>query len=683
MTGGYTGKILRLNLTNRSMTTLDTAKYEEFGGGLGMGTAIFWDLAAKDLPFDAYDPRNVVTLMGSAFTGTAVPSAGSRCEVNGVGSFPMPIWFTRSNVGGRFSAQMKYAGWDGIVIEGKADKPVWVNIINDKVTFEDASKLWGLGTIGTQEEIWRMVTGNARFGEWIKAGDAYTTQRPAVMCIGPAGEKLSRLAVLLHDLNGAGHGGFGAVWGSKNLKAVSVIGTGSTTIANPKALMDARLWFRNYSYDVDAPVLEAPTANMGLYFPLNRRPGGGNLSSVIEPSRPQGCLGCPMPCRLRSQSGYGNEASCSEAGLRSQAADRPSPYMACDLIQDLGLTTYDLSRGVTWLTALNKLGIVGPGKKIDTDLDFTKVGKYEFWEKYCRQIAYREGIGADLAEGPARAAVKWGRWQEDTDSGLLPYPHWGIPQHYEPRVEVEWGYGSILGDRDINEHSLNFAIYWWVSIRNSTKELPFMTAEKLVNAVSSKMVPYQGDPFMLDYSEGPTGIYSDNRAKTIAWHRHYTSFWTESMLYCDWRFPEFVNGNRQDFLGFTPEAEPKFYNAVTGKNITFADGMEMGRKIWNLRKAIWTLQGRHRDQEVLAGYVYTVPTTSDWPGPVYENGQWKYGSPKGRTLNKAKFEEWKTKFYAFEGWDTSSGWPKRKTLEDLGLKNVADALEAKGKLGKA
>ena len=124
MTGGYTGKILRLNLTNKSSSIIDTDQYEEFGGGHGMGSAIFFDLC-EDKAIDALDPRNVVTIMGSPLSGTLGLSAAGRLEVNGIGPQAYPIgWFTRSNFGGRFGGELKHAGWDGIVIEGKSDSPV-------------------------------------------------------------------------------------------------------------------------------------------------------------------------------------------------------------------------------------------------------------------------------------------------------------------------------------------------------------------------------------------------------------------------------------------------------------------------------------------------------------------------------------------------------------------------------
>jgi len=118
MAGGYTGKVLRIYLTKKSISTIDTEHYEEYGGGHGIGSAIFGDLISDQLPLNALDPRNVITIMTSPFSGVLVPAAAGRCEVQGVGPQGYPVeWFTRSNFGGRFSSQLKYAGWDGTVIK--------------------------------------------------------------------------------------------------------------------------------------------------------------------------------------------------------------------------------------------------------------------------------------------------------------------------------------------------------------------------------------------------------------------------------------------------------------------------------------------------------------------------------------------------------------------------------------
>ena len=179
MPNGYIGKILRVNLTTKEIGTIDTAKYEEFGGGYGIGAAIFWDLAVSpgewDLK-DAYDPRNVLPLMAGTLAATDVPGAG-RTNVCGLSPETFPTCeFWRSNFGGRFGTTMKLAGWDGVVVEGKAERPVWINIINDQVKIEDAKELWGLDTWETQDRIASMVGGNTRFGEeWQQIENAYTT----------------------------------------------------------------------------------------------------------------------------------------------------------------------------------------------------------------------------------------------------------------------------------------------------------------------------------------------------------------------------------------------------------------------------------------------------------------------------------------------------------------------------
>ena len=247
MANGYIGKILRINLTTKATSILETAKYEQFGGGYGMGAAIFWELAVApgewDLK-DPYDPRHVLPLMTGPLAATGVPGAG-RTSICGISPETFPTCeFNRGNFGGRFGTMMKLAGWDGVVVEGRAEKPVWINIVNDKVTIEDAKELWGLDTYETQDRIVSMVGGRTRFGdEWQQIGENYTTARPQIVCIGPFGETKARIAALIHGSGVSSRiGGFGAVCGAKNLKAISVTGTGSVQVADAKAVLDARLY---------------------------------------------------------------------------------------------------------------------------------------------------------------------------------------------------------------------------------------------------------------------------------------------------------------------------------------------------------------------------------------------------------------------------------------------------------
>ncbi len=250
----------------------------------------------------------------------------------GVGQHPQN-WYTRSGFGGRFSTMLKYAGWDAIVITGKADKPTWVDIRNDKVTFHDAADLWGKDTWTTQHEIWeqhgarpgqvRRRRGQAR-GEGAGDEQGETTQKPAVLCIGPAGEHQTAHGCLIHDAgNGAGQGGFGAVWGSKNLKAISVIGTGSITVADPKALLQARFALKEkYVTSWDKPDFRQWSHLGGLPTPLTMTP------PPTDERRPQACQGCINGCRARFSVGYGNESTCQETAWYISAASQVAKSQA-------------------------------------------------------------------------------------------------------------------------------------------------------------------------------------------------------------------------------------------------------------------------------------------------------------------------------------------------------------------
>ena len=206
---------------------------------------------------------------------------------------------------------------------------------------------------------------------------------------------------------------------------------------------------------------------------------------------------------------------------------------------------------------------------------------------------------------------------------------------------------------------------------------------KTVDIILPKLVPFHNDPLILDY--GPDNMYSAHMAKLTAWHRHFTRFWKVTVQFCDWRWPDFVNLNVADKVGCTGIAEPRFFNAVTGENLTFHDGIELGRKIWNLDQVIWTLQGRHRDHVQFADYVYeqeaSAPNEYKNLLPVCRDGTWNYENCLGRKLDRTGVENFKTEFYKLEGWDESTGYPKRATLQALGLTDQISLLEKHNRLG--
>jgi len=692
MKGGYTGKILRVNLSNKSTSTISTEKYEEYGGGHGMGSAIFFDLVGEQLPFEAFDPRNLIIMMAHPFAGTFMPGSG-RCEVQGLAPMLYPVeWFGHSNFGGRFTAQLKFAGWDGIVVEGAADKPVWINIANDKVMIESADGIWGMDTWDTQQEISRRVNPDLKFGEWAEVGDSFTSQVPAVVCCGLSGENKSRMGALLHGPGSqAALGGFGGVFGSKNLKAISVIGTGSAPIADPQAFMDARMWFKKFQFNVDNPRRKDMMG--GFYFWINGSPGGASVTNnpyfgsdglPLVPSRASACASCPRGCRQRLASADSNESVCAgAASVWLDNATRKMTRQGNDIMQKYGLSHWQYMAVAGYVKDLYRRGLVGKGKQIECDLPLEQSGTLGFTDMFMRQISTGEGIGKDLKEGLARAAKNWGTYDEDYHNGKLQLAYWGTSMHYDPRVEAEWGYGSLMGERDLMLHAMaNYPLHWMPEAFHMEDKEPYLSAEQAVQITADAMVPYEGDAFMLDYSDGPTGIYSEHKVKQVAWVKHYEKFWLGSNGFCGWMWPMCFTNNSADYRGPTPQAEPRFFNAVTGKNLTFADGMELGHKIFTLDRAIWTIQGRHRNMEVFPEYIYTQGSGGSRL-PMYDDKtkKWAYDTGAGRKLDRTKFEEWKTKFYAFEGFNTDNGWPTKKTLEGMGLKKVADVMKSKDRLG--
>ncbi len=282
-----------------------------------------------------------------------------------------------------------------MVIEGSADGPVWLDIRDDDVQLQNARALWGKDTWETQQQIWNEVGKDKRYGGWKNPSDEQNqfTQRPAVIAIGQAGEHLCRVASLVHDAgHGSGQGGFGAVWGSKKLKAMSVIGTGNINIASPKALIEARLWAKkSYSFNIDDPehVKELNSSTFNLGFGAPALPG--SLWHRPKESRPHACIGCHSSCRSRHGTGLGNESTCATSlmyaplDLRRHSGkvtkaifsllDRfgqvgaafglalvigkqsPAAYIASDLTQKYGINSVELMLGIQYLRDLYKKAI--------------------------------------------------------------------------------------------------------------------------------------------------------------------------------------------------------------------------------------------------------------------------------------------------------------------------------------
>jgi len=223
---GWVGNILIIDLTSGDVTTESTESYiENYLGGRGLGVRLIYDHYKPGT--DAFDPSNPLIFNTGPLSGTALAGSG-RVDVTALS--PMSQLRAKSNFGAYWGPELKFAGYDSVMIRGKASSPCYIWIKDDRVEIRDAEHIWGKDTFETQKAIQEEL------------GDPEIKS----VCIGPAGEKLVRFACILTETgDAAGRTGMGAVMGSKNLKAIAVRGSGGIRVARPKEFLDLSIKINN------------------------------------------------------------------------------------------------------------------------------------------------------------------------------------------------------------------------------------------------------------------------------------------------------------------------------------------------------------------------------------------------------------------------------------------------------
>ncbi|MBC8476952.1 MAG: hypothetical protein H8D49_01275, partial [Dehalococcoidia bacterium] len=340
---GWTGSILWVDLTNNRITRVPTSDFEpeKFIGGVGLNTRIFWELGSPKV--DAFHPDSPLLISVGPLTGASGPF--NRAEVCGIAPqcYPQEL-FSYSGFGGKFPSELKYAGYDGIVVLGKADRPVYLSIHDTDVEIKDAKNVWGVDTFETQKTLRERHPG------------------ASVLTIGPAGENLSRIAIILNETASAsGQGGYGAVMGSKNLKAIVVRGTGTLKIAKPDEFMNL-LRERQAAGEWTA----GPHQTWGRY-PLT----GGLIRLDMEENylkKFSGCFGCPFQCQgFYDIPGIGKgDQMCVEAWYGWYSGNSSEGYWEGNIMsQKLGINNGELLGIMGFISAAIGYGVV---KKEDLGL---------------------------------------------------------------------------------------------------------------------------------------------------------------------------------------------------------------------------------------------------------------------------------------------------------------------------
>lgn len=410
---GWIGTILRINLTEGSIKKepLNMQDAHDYVGARGLGTKYYCN--EVDPKVDPLSPENKLIFMTGPLTGTAACSAG-RYEV--VSKAPLTGIIGAANSGGHFGPELKYAGYDGIIFEGKADHPVYLHINDDQVELLDASELWGQGVHETTEAL------EAKHG------------KVRVSCIGTPGERCMLFAAIMNDKNrAAGRGGMGAVMGSKNLKAIAVRGTGGVTVARPEG-------FINEVAKARTMLKEHPVTGNGLGtfgteilvnivnevggLPLRNGRDGSYWEQADDTSgerlnethlvKNQGCFGCSIACgRVTKIEGKGNldgfgEGPEYEAGWSYGAAcgvnDISSIVKANFICNEQGMDPITLGSTVACAMELYEMGAI-PEEDIGFPLRF---GDAAAMVKLTQMCADGEGFGKTIGLGSYRLAEKYG-----------------------------------------------------------------------------------------------------------------------------------------------------------------------------------------------------------------------------------------------------------------------------------
>jgi len=413
--GGYVGRILRVDLTSGRITEdeLDTWLAANYVGGRGLGDRILYDELKATV--DPLSPSNVLVFTTGALTGTKAPFS-SRSWI--VTKSPLSGTILMSNSGGFFGPELKFAGYDGIIVTGKANSPSYLWIRDGEVEIRCALHLWGLPTRETERRTREETDARAR-----------------VACIGPSGEKLVRFTCVICDNRAFGRGGGGAVMASKNLKAVAVRGTGKVKIADEKVfnkivkqVLDT---YQKHEFikewrQFGTPYIVGPMNELGIFSTRNFQTGffenHENINAEAHRKyvvKHTTCFGCPVTCTSLSLVEEGEYAGSACRGPEYQTLfsfgsqcgnnNLEAIIAASMLCNDLGMDTISTGNVVGFAMELYERGIL---KDKDTQGLELKFGSHESMVKLVKMIGNREGLGNILAEGVMRSSKEIGKGSE-------------------------------------------------------------------------------------------------------------------------------------------------------------------------------------------------------------------------------------------------------------------------------
>lgn len=707
---GWTGKILRVNLTDKTVSVSPTDPYKGYIGGMGLANKIMYDEVAPGT--DPLAPENKVVFAVGPLTATGVPLAG-RTTIASLSTYTKDHQVVDAHTGGMIGAAIKKAGWDAIVIEGASDEPVYLKIDDDDVEIKPADQVWGLGTRATTEALSR------------KEGTDF-----CVATIGPAGENLLPYACIINSRNHSAGAGAAAVMGSKKLKALVVRGSQPIYVADPQEVADLSDYMlreivgSNNNHVVPSTQQEWAeyfdkgsrwTAQKGLTWALAEggpidtgEPKPGEINTVgyrcmkaFKDEGPEaekytikmdGCHSCPIHCYsdLRvpasaANGGYeitGNtcvpnfpftnymikilgdntsvEAGSEDALIWDQVFG--------STMDDLGLwCNYgQIYRDIAHCYATGLLQkVLPPEEYAEINWEGFKNNDPSMVPPLLAKIAANDSEIAYIGHGPIVWTERWNDpdWWNTPASTLINVRGWPVHHAHECFGQVGLLYNMVFNRDDMIHSAVNF----------QGCGLPFELKQQIAAEV-------WGDASAIDPDKNysPMNEYKAN----FAWWSIVTDVLHDSLTLCNWVWPMTMSPTKaRDYRGDL-DLEAKFMKAVTGEDVTTEDLYKMGAKITTLQRAN-TARGMvgangqmgTNDFRNVHDVVTEWPFTMDPDIEVFTEGTNK--------MDKEDFQTALTMMYECFGWDPELGCPTAECLDYYDMPDVKEDLAALGLLPDA
>ena len=612
--GGYAGKILRVNLTDRTsrVEPLDERMAREFMGGNGFISRWLYDELAPGT--DPLSPENLLILTSGPTNAMAIPMASKFAAGS---KSPLTNTHVDSFCSGPFGNQLKYAGYDAVMIDGRVDEPSYLLIDDDEVSIRPAAHLWGKLTTDTQSTI-RAELNDPSAG---------------IACIGPAGENLVLFACIISDLRAAGTGGLGAVMGSKNLKAVVARGTGIIKPRSHERIRDVTEALREKARTLPgARVLSTYGTSAGVagLQAMGALPANNWRDEVFDGwddicgetlrddhvRRDLACIGCLTPCGNYSTVEEGEYAGAEAVGPEYEAQfalgsivgnRRLDALIKADRLTDeYGLGQITAGAAIAFAMECFEEGVIGLDDTDGLDLRF---GSHEALIEMLRRIAYRENIGDVLADGSERAAKRIGRGAER--------------------------YAHTVKGMDIVGHSPRA-----------------VKSQALAYAVSSRG-PVHCDIRPASEESGLIDRTIDSKGPECVELFDWTAV-ANSMIWC-------ISAERLIGMKLTPIIQD-IVGAGWGETPSLDELRAIGARINQLERAFNMREGFRRSDDTL-------------PRRIREEAIPR-GASEGWVTPQSELDKLLDDYYICRGWDLRTGIPLPATLRELGLDREAEDMQA-------